>query len=237
VPRPLFVKVCGVMSVEAARSAALAGVDAIGFRFFERSLRRVSPEQATIISQALPRPRPLRVGVFVNASPATIAAIDAAVGLDVIQLGGDEDPEYVARIGPKAMKVLRLTDRSSLASLPRFRVQAFLLQRAASVREEDGFDWTLARAARGPARILVGGGLTVDNVAAVVTAACPYGVDVSTGVESAPGTKDPDRIRRFVATARAAAAAPPAAGGHVPSGSDKAADRCDGGADHTPARR
>jgi phosphoribosylanthranilate isomerase len=207
--RALFVKVCGITTLADARAAVDAGADALGFVFFARSLRAVTPAAAAAISQALPRPRPLRVGVFVNAPPGAIAAIDAQVGLDAIQLAGDEDPEYVAAIGPKAMKVLRITGPASLAAARGYRCQAFVLEGPAAAPGGSGgaFDWRLARDAKGVARIVLGGGLTPDNVAAAVAAARPFGVDVTAGVESAPGVKDPERLRRFIAAARAAAGA------------------------------
>ena len=200
---PLFVKICGLTSLADARAAVAAGADALGFVFFERSLRRVTVAQAAAISQALPRPRPLRVGVFVNASPTTIAEAEAAVGLDVIQLAGDEDPEYAARVGRKAMKVVRLADRASVATLRQYRCEAFLLE--PGPRAAVPFDWAIVREALGVARIVIGGGLTTETVAAAITAARPFGVDVAAGVESSLGVKDPAAMRRFVQAARGAA--------------------------------
>jgi phosphoribosylanthranilate isomerase len=211
----IFVKVCGVTTVEDALGVAAAGVDAIGLNFYSASLRHVTRDTAVAIARALPPRRPLRVGVFVNAPPAEVAAVDAAVGLDVIQLHGDEDPDYVARIGPKAMKAIRVTGPESLAALRRYRCQAFLLDGPAGGAYGGagrGFDWSLARQAKGVWRLLIAGGLTPENVAAAVAAARPYGVDTASGVESSPGRKDLDKVRRFVATARAAAAAAPAPG-------------------------
>ena len=205
----LFVKVCGITSVADAQAAVAAGADAIGLNCYRKSLRYVTPELAAAIVQSLPPRRPLRVGVFVNAPPHEVAALDAALGLDVIQLHGDEDPDYVARIGAKAMKAIRVTGPESLADLRRYRCQAFLLDGPAGGAYGGagrGFDWSLARQATGVWRLIVAGGLTPANVAAAVTAARPYGVDVASGVESAPGVKDPALMREFVATARAAAA-------------------------------
>jgi phosphoribosylanthranilate isomerase len=205
----LFVKICGITSVADAEAAAAAGADAIGLNCYPRSLRYVTPARAAEIVRALPPRRPLRVGVFVNAPPAEIAALDAALGLDVIQLHGDEDPEYVARVGPKAMKAIRVTGPESLAALRSYRCQAFLLDGPAGGAYGGagrGFDWSLARAAKGVWRLVIAGGLTPHNVAEAVTAARPYGVDVASGVESEPGVKDPALMQAFVAAARAAAA-------------------------------
>jgi len=204
----LLVKICGITSVDDARAAVDAGADAIGLNFYPRSLRYVPPAKAAEIVRSLPPKRPLRVGVFVNAAPAEVAALDAALGLDVIQLHGDEDPEYVARIGPKAMKALRVTGPESLAALRRYKCQAFLLDGPASGAYGGagrGFDWSLARQAKGTWRLLIAGGLTPANVAAAVAAARPHGVDVASGVELAPGRKEPELMRAFVAAARAAA--------------------------------
>jgi phosphoribosylanthranilate isomerase len=100
------------------------------------------------------------------------------------------------------MKVVRLVDRTSLATLRRYRCQAFLLEPAAGV----AFDWAIAREAKGVARLVIGGGFTAETVGAAITAARPFGVDVCAGVESALGVKDPERMRRFVLAAREAAA-------------------------------
>jgi phosphoribosylanthranilate isomerase len=115
----------------------------------------------------------------------------------------------VAAVGPKAMKALRVRDRASLAALARYRCQAFLLDGPAGASYGGAgvpFDWRLVRAVKGAWRLVIAGGLTPDNVAAAVRAARPYGVDVASGVEVAPGVKDPALIERFVTAARAAAA-------------------------------
>jgi phosphoribosylanthranilate isomerase len=210
VSRPLFVKICGITSAADALAAVRAGADAVGFNFDRRSIRLVCLEDAAAISRVLPRPRPLRVGVFANASLEEIASADARVGLDVIQLHGDEDPGLVAAVGPKAMKTIRLAGAAPLGAWRSYRCHAFLLD--GSGRQGDGgeaFDWSVARAFKGVARVVISGGLTPENVEAAVAAAQPYGVDVVGGVESSPGVKDEAKLWRFIERARGPAARRP----------------------------
>jgi phosphoribosylanthranilate isomerase len=202
----MFVKICGLTREADVRAAVDAGADAIGLNFWPRSKRHVSPAAGAALAAAA-RGRALVVGVFVNASAAEIAVVAAAAGLDVIQLHGDEAPDFARTLpaGLRLWRAVRVAGPASLAEIAAWAplADAILLDSASPGYGGSGqaFDWSLARGAA--PRTLVAGGLTPDNVAAAVRAARPWGVDVAGGVESAPGIKAPDLIARFIQAARA----------------------------------
>jgi phosphoribosylanthranilate isomerase len=203
------VKICGITNVEDALTAVEAGADALGFNF-AMGPRRITPEQAAAIVAELP-PFVTTVGLVVDQDPAPILE---RCRLDVIQFHGAEPPENVAAYGRRALKVFRIRAGEDLDALAGYStVGAFLLD--AYVPGIPGgtghrFPWELAvEAKRFGKPILVAGGLTPENVAQCVAQTRPYGVDVSTGVESTPGKKDPVKVRDFIAAARAAALAVP----------------------------
>lgn len=207
------VKICGITRVEDALAAAEAGADAIGLVFAE-SPRQVSPAKAREIVAALP-PFIAAVGVFVNADAATIRGVAAEVHLSAVQLHGDEPPEFLGELrGLRVIKALRVRTREFVSEIRAFSsggacgilLDAFSDQaRGGSGRR---FDWDLVAGARdagaldGAGPLILAGGLTVHNVAAAVRRIRPWGVDVSTGVEEAPGIKNPEKIARFIASAR-----------------------------------
>jgi phosphoribosylanthranilate isomerase len=206
--RRVLVKVCGITSLEDGRMAAAAGADAVGFVFWARSPRAVAVEQARRIARALP-PFLLRVGVFVDAPAAEVARASEDVGLDVVQLHGDESVEDCLSAPRRVMKAVRVGRG--------FEPEAALLYREAAAavlldtRDDGGlpggtgrrFDWSLARALRSELPFLgLAGGLDAENVAAAIREADPDLVDVSSGVESSPGRKDAARVRAFVEAVR-----------------------------------
>lgn len=194
------VKICGITRGEDARAAAAEGVDALGF-VFARSPRRITPEKAREIIDSLPA-FVSTVGVFVDEDPERVRDILDFCGLDYAQFHGDEGPEICNRFGRRAIKAVRVESRDSLEGLGEYLVAAFLLDsHADEARGGTGkaFDWGLAPAAPSfGAPVILAGGLTVENVAAAVAAVKPYAVDVSSGVESAPGEKDPALVREFI---------------------------------------
>lgn len=202
------VKICGLTRVADAVAAAEAGADLIGLMFYARSPRCVSLAQAAEISRALP-PEVLRVGVFVNPEPDEVFAAMQAGGLTMLQFHGDEPPEFCPQFGLMTMKAFRVRDAASLAVLPDYPTAAWLLDAwspAARGGTGERFDWELATAAKAHGRpIFLAGGLTPANVAAAVQQVQPFGVDVSSGVESAPGLKDAGLMRAFITAAKAAA--------------------------------
>ncbi len=196
------VKICGISEIETALVAAEAGADAIGL-VFAPSRRRVSVAQARAISAAMP-PFVNKVGVFADEVPSRVEEVVAACGLDVIQLHGDEPPEVCAELRMPILKAIRVKDASSLEVMGAYHVAAFLLDTyVAGVAGGSGrpFDWDLAAQAARSARIVLSGGLTPDNVQEALSRVRPYGVDVSSGVET-NGRKDPQKIRAFVARVR-----------------------------------
>lgn len=207
----IFIKICGVRDERAAQAAASAGADAVGFMFYSQSRRFIEPAQAAAIGLDLPR-RLKRVGVFVNASLADISAAAETARLDWIQLHGEETPELCAAVrhavGLPVVKAFRVSDRTSLLRLKTYDADYFLLDTARPGRfggTGEPFDWSLARLAREelalPGPVILAGGLSPANVAAALAAARPYGVDVSSGVETG-GCKDPVKIREFVEAVR-----------------------------------
>jgi len=203
------VKICGITSEADALAAAEAGADAIGLMFYENSPRHVTLEQARVISAALP-PHVMRVGVFVNAKEAFVHQALNECMLNILQFHGDETPEECSRFPIMMLKAFRVKGEETLAELEAFPTAGFLLD--AYVNDALGgtgatFNWDLAvRAQEFGKPIFLAGGLTPENVATAVRKVQPFGVDVSSGVESEPGRKDPDRMRAFVAAAKGALA-------------------------------
>jgi indole-3-glycerol phosphate synthase/phosphoribosylanthranilate isomerase len=206
---PVAVKVCGITTVEDGLAAARLGADAVGFVFWPQSPRWVDRDKARQISRTLP-PFVVRVGVFVDATPETIARTAEAVGLDVIQLHGQEAPEDAARLPRRVIKAVRVGNGFSPEDALRYapHVAGVLLDTktpAAPGGTGQAFDWRLAREVREKVGFLgLAGGLTAENVHLALSAARPDLVDVSSGVESSPGRKDPEKMRGFIEAVRAA---------------------------------
>jgi phosphoribosylanthranilate isomerase len=210
---PTRVKICG-LSTEATLTAALeAGADWIGLVHFARSPRHVSLAQAATLS-ALARGRAERVILLVDPDDALAAAAVAAADPDLIQLHGRESPERVAAIraatGRPVMKALGIATRADLTALPAYAAVADRILLDAKAPADAAlpggngrrFDWELLRGADLPDGTMLSGGLDAANVAEALARTGIRAVDVSSGVESAPGIKDPDRIAAFVAAAR-----------------------------------
>ena len=145
------------------------------------------------------------VGLFVNAELDFVNRTADSCGLDVVQLHGDESPAYCRLVRRRVMKAFRVRGMESLIPMGDYQVAAYLLD-AYSPDSYGGtgsrFDWDCAIAAKGCGPIVLAGGLDPDNVASAVAKVAPYAVDVSSGVESAPGCKDPDKVRRFIREAK-----------------------------------
>jgi len=208
----LFVKICGITSPEDARVAIDAGADALGFVFWPMSPRKVTPQRAAAIAAELP-PFVLRVGVFVDMARDEMARIADTVGLDLLQLHGDEPPEALANLPRRALKAVRVGKGFESEEATRYVAHAAGLlvdTRLPGETQLPGgsgvpFDWRLVKglAERVPFLVLAGG-LGPANVAEAVRIVRPHAVDVSSGVETLPGRKDPAKIRAFVEAARAA---------------------------------
>ncbi len=202
------VKICGITNLADGLAALEAGADALGFVFYEKSPRAVTVEQAAEIVRQLP-PFVMKVGVFVNPAPDLVVRASSECGLTLLQFHGDEPPDFCRQFGLMSMKALRVRDADSLQTLMDYATDAWLLD-AYSPEKLGGtgetFNWDLATQAQSWGRpIFLAGGLTPDNVGEAVTRVKPFGVDVSSGVESEPGRKDHAKVKAFVQAAKAAA--------------------------------
>lgn len=210
------VKICGLKTEEAVAAALEAGADMIGFVFFPKSPRNVSIETAARLA-APARGRATIVALAVDPDDALVAAIASGLRPDLVQLHGHETPERCAAIraasGIPVMKAIPVAEAADLAIVPAYLPHVDrLLFDAKPPKHPDAlpggnglaFDWRLVRDLDPGRPFMLSGGLTPDTVATAIEMTGVAGVDVSSGVESAPGVKDPEKIRAFVARARAA---------------------------------
>lgn len=199
----MFVKICGITRPEDARVAERAGADAIGMIFAPGSKRRLDFERASAITAAV-GPFVTRVGVFRNATIDEVHHAVERLRLHVVQLHGDEDSSYVAALRDQVtvLKAVRFSLEIGLTDLQAYGADAVLLDGAVPGSGET-FDWDRAAPLRAHPRLVLAGGLDPDNVAHAIEAMAPYAVDVASGVESAAGIKDADKVRRFVSAAKA----------------------------------
>lgn len=209
------VKICGLTSPADVEAAVRAGADAVGFVFAE-SPRRVSPQKARELARAVP-PFVVRVGVFVDETYDAAARIAEDAGLHVIQLHGRADEALILRLqrlGYQVAQAVRMRDERDVNAVAGTAADAVLLDTFSPGRAGGTgrtFDWRLARAAmaaldaRGKRLpVVLAGGLTPENVADAVRTVRPFAVDVSSGVETAPGRKCPEKMQRFVRKVREA---------------------------------
>lgn len=203
------VKICGITNWTDAKRAVDAGADLLGLNFYAQSPRYVAPAKARRIVRRLPK-RVSTVGVFVNETEQKMLDIARKVGLDILQLHGDESPAAVARLRRSfpVIKAVRANKSFRPAQLTRFkRASAILLDGFdRQLRGGTGktFDWRIARRAKRYGRIFLAGGLTPENVGEAIRTAEPYAVDVCSGVEAKPGKKDPERVRALMRAVEAA---------------------------------
>lgn len=202
---PVKVKICGITNQADALGAVEAGADALGFVFYEPSPRHVTTATAANIIRQLP-PFLVKVGVFVDAPEDLVLRAIGECGLNLLQFHGNEPPEYCQQFGLMSMKAFRLRDSASLQELAGYSTDAWLLDTYAADKPGgtgETFNWELALEARNWGRpIFLAGGLTPENVAEAVRRVRPYAVDVSTGVEVAPGKKDVAKMKAFIASAK-----------------------------------
>jgi phosphoribosylanthranilate isomerase len=194
------IKICGITSIEDAMVAVEAGADALGFVFYEKSPRYINPVRAAEIILRLP-PFIQTVGLFVNEDAEKINWTADYCGLDLVQLHGDESPEDCLEVNRRVIKAFRVQNIVSIEPLNKFQVSGYLLDAwCPDCYGGTGrtFNWELAEAARKFGPIILAGGLSPDNIAEAIASVNPYGVDVSSGVESAPGKKDAALIKKFI---------------------------------------
>lgn len=199
----MFVKICGITSLEDARHAVASGASALGFILWPRSPRYVTPEQVRTIVDGLPAGTQA-IGVFVDEPPDAVRRAAEIGGLSAVQLNDASAPAAAEQIGLPVLKVVTLADADAVMS--EWPEDVTLLLDAHDPVRRGGtgqtVDWDAAAAIARRRRLVLAGGLTPANVADAVARVRPYGVDVSSGVEASPGVKDPAKVKEFVQRAR-----------------------------------
>jgi phosphoribosylanthranilate isomerase len=200
------VKLCGITRPEDAELAASLEVWAIGFILWPQSKRAADPAVAAGIARAMRRRLEL-VGVFVSPTLDEVVHAVEAIGLTHVQLHGDEGPAFCSavaqRTGARVIKALGIGSGADIRAIERFHTDFHMLDSGRGTGRP--WDWRLAAHRHSQVPVLLAGGLTPDNVADGIAAVRPWGVDVATGVEAAPGIKDPAKVEAFVAAARQSA--------------------------------
>jgi phosphoribosylanthranilate isomerase len=201
------VKICGITNWSDARDAVEAGADFLGFNFYRQSSRYIAPAAARRIVQRLSE-TVATVGVFVNEPEREMLAIARRVGLDYVQLHGDETAEVVSRVRRsfRVIKAIRVRDSFRVAQLANFKHASSILLDGFDAQLRGGtgksFNWKLAKSAGRKRQIFLAGGLTPENAAEAISEARPFAIDVCSGVESRPGKKDAARMRALLAAVR-----------------------------------
>ena len=205
----MHIKICGLTNLDDALAAVDAGADYLGFNFYPRSPRHIAPETcAPIVAEIARRSADvITVGVFVNSPPEQVAAILAACGLDLAQLHGDEPPEHLALLWGRAYKGLRGLGQNdpcpyaaASPGYPSLLLDAYKPGLYGGAGEAG--NWEEARKVAQDYPLFLAGGLTPGNVAQAIRQVGPWGVDVASGVEIAPGKKDAASVRAFVRAAQ-----------------------------------
>lgn len=200
------VKICGITNVQDAIASVDSGCDAIGFVFYKKSSRNITPEKAEEIVKQLPK-RVIKVGVFVNTKEKIIKNIAKSCNLDILQFHGSESPEFCRKFkGYKIIKAFRVKDKIDLRKIIRYKIFAYLFD--TFVESKVGgtgkkFDWKLVSRLDSLKRpIFLSGGLTAENVKQAINAVRPHWVDVSSHVEISPGKKDHKKVKEFIRIAK-----------------------------------
>jgi len=204
---PVRVKICGITNAKDAEIAVEAGADALGFIFVAGTPRYIDPDAARPIVDDLP-PLVSPVGVFADHPVAEIERVINRCGFRTVQLHGSEAPEYCRQLTVSVIKTFRVRPGGPPPPFEAYRVHAFLLDTFVEGKlggTGKTFPLEVASSAKAFGRVIIAGGLTPENVVQVIREVHPYAVDVSSGVESKPGRKDPQKLRDFIARARGAA--------------------------------
>ena len=200
-----YVKICGITSCQDAAVAVAAGADMIGLIFYPPSPRYVTPAQAQTIVASLPT-QVQAVGVFVNESLATIRQVVQESGVQRVQLHGTESPELCQQVPCPVIKTFRFTADVHPEMMRSYQVEEFLIEGFHADLYGGGgarADWPRVAQLHTYGRIILAGGLTPENVQEAIRVVQPYAVDVSSGVEAAPGKKDGAKVRTFIRNAKA----------------------------------
>ena len=201
-----LIKICGITNKMDALNASRLGIDMMGFVFYPQSKRFISPLSVKDVANELPQGI-VRVGVFVDEEFEKVRSIAEETGLDALQFHGSESPEFCTAFKDsfKVIKAFRLKDRQGLKTINDYDVDYYLLDtfKADAVGGTgEVFDWKILKDFEFLKPVLLSGGLNPKNVAAAIREIAPYGVDVSSGVESAPGEKDAQLMEKFVEEVR-----------------------------------
>lgn len=196
----IYIKICGITEVDDAVRIAELGINALGFIFYPKSKRYVSPDKAKEIIDCLP-PFINTVGVFVNEKKESVIDVLNRCPIDILQFHGDETPEYCMQFNKRFIKAFRVNKDFSFDVFLKFPASAFLLD--SLVTGEYGgtgvvFDWDVAVKAKKYGKIILSGGLNPENLSSAVAKVNPYGVDISSGVEIKPGKKDISKVKEIV---------------------------------------
>jgi len=204
-----LVKICGITTLDDALAAVDAGADLLGFNFWPRSPRYISPANAREITNRLPQSI-LKVGVFVNHELQSLLTIASEVNLSAVQLHGDESPDYCSRLGDKyVIKAFGAGNKFDWHAVDRYDVQAIMLDtKDELLRGGTGrvFDWSIAQGVNNSIpKLFLAGGLSPENVAEAIATVRPYAVDACSSLECAPGKKNHESMRAFVTAVRSVA--------------------------------
>jgi len=196
-----WIKICGITNIMDAKEVTKLGADALGFVFYERSPRKITIEKAKEIIDSLPK-KVVKVGLFVDELEEKVSEIASYCNFGILQFHGDETPDYCKKFPQKIIKAFRIKDRESLANIPKYEVDYYLLD-AYSEELFGGtgrtFNWDLAKKAKKFGKpIILSGGLNPGNIIEAIEKVSPFGVDVSSGVELSPGKKDYKKLEEFI---------------------------------------
>jgi phosphoribosylanthranilate isomerase len=224
------VKICGITNWADAKAAVEAGANLLGFNFYRKSPRYISPVTAARIIGRLPK-RVRTVGVFVNEPEESILATARRAGLDELQLHGDESPAVVERLSVEfpVIKAIRVRGPLRASQLEKFGKADAILLDGFDAKQYGGtgktFDWRLVRRAGLQTRLFLAGGLNVGNVQEAIAVSQPYAVDACSGVEARPGKKDARLLEGFVQAAKSRRKLTPTAAGKRRASKAKAGNR------------
>jgi phosphoribosylanthranilate isomerase len=199
------IKICGVTSADQALACVQAGADSVGVNFVASSVRRVDAQTARAIARAV-GPKALVVAVVAGMTVDAMRSLREATGAGCLQLHGDESPDDVTALLPHAYKAVRVATRDDVeraGAIPGDYVLVDAKVEGALGGTGHALDWSLVVGLATRRRLVLAGGLTPENVTRAIETVRPWCVDVSSGVESAPGVKDPDKVRAFVEAVRA----------------------------------
>lgn len=199
------IKICGITNLDDASFAAECGVDALGFNFFSKSPRYVAPERAKEIIERIPE-KITKVGVFVNHDALEVKKIVEFCGLDLVQLHGDESSEYCGQF-PRSLLIKAFSPRreADLQKLRTYPVRAILVDAYDPLRyggTGKRSDWGIAVKVKKTHLLIIAGGLSADDIREVIENVSPHAVDINSGVESSPGRKDPEKVKKIVEIVR-----------------------------------